>query len=86
MSMQIPCPHCGTPGHIRTSRRISESSKEAYIQCPNIECCHVWKVILSAVATICPSLKPNPKVYIRPSDKARPPRDEKQGELVLNTS
>ena len=51
MTMQIPCPHCGTNGQIRTSRRISESSKEAYVQCPNIECCHTWKVIVSAVAS-----------------------------------
>lgn len=75
MTMQIPCPHCGTHGQIRTSRRISEISKEAYIQCPNIECCHAWKAIVSAVATICPSLKPNPNVYIRPSAKTREPPD-----------
>lgn len=83
--MRIPCPHCGTPGNIRTSRPISESSKEAYVQCPNIQCCHTWKVIVSAVATICPSLNPNPKVYLRPSS-AKPRTDCTQGELGLNSS
>lgn len=85
MTMQIPCPHCDTNGHIRTSRRLTESTKEAYVQCPNIECCHTWKVIVSAVATICPSLNPNPKVYIRASSKSRDSPDS-QGELGLNTS
>lgn len=85
MTMQIPCPHCNTPGKIRTSRRISESTKEAYLQCQNIDCCHCWKVIVSAVSTICPSLHPNPDVYIRHSQKARASPDG-QGELSLNTS
>ena len=48
----ILCPHCGRPGRIRTSRTITPITREAYVQCENIECCHVWKVIISAVTTI----------------------------------
>lgn len=58
------CPHCGETATIRTSKIISEITRELYMQCTNIECAHTWVNILSAVRTIAPSMCPNPKVYI----------------------
>ncbi|MDR1228648.1 MAG: ogr/Delta-like zinc finger family protein [Azoarcus sp.] len=68
--MRITCPHCGKPGKIRTSRMITSITREAYVQCENIDCCHVWKVIISAVSTIVPPLIPNSEVFI-PEQRAR---------------
>jgi hypothetical protein len=67
--MRIVCPHCGCVAKIRTSRDISQMTREAYVQCENIECCHVWRVLISAVTTIVPSLNPKPEVFIRPTRK-----------------
>jgi ssDNA-binding Zn-finger/Zn-ribbon topoisomerase 1 len=67
--MRIACPHCGQPGKIRTSRTVTPLTREAYVQCENIQCCHVWKIIISAVTTIAPSLSPNPEVFIRTAKK-----------------
>lgn len=55
----------------RTSRTVSLLSKEGYAQCPNVECAHTCKVIQTAVHTIAPSMKPNPKAYL-PMGKPRP--------------
>lgn len=62
--MRIKCPHCGAKARIRNSRDISETTREQYLQCENIECAHTWKVLTSAVCTIAPSMRPNPKVFI----------------------
>lgn len=81
--MRLTCPHCGTLARIRTSRKLSELTKEASYQCPNIECCHTWVVIASAARTICPSIAPNPKVFIPRGGRTKDPQ-ENQGELVLH--
>jgi len=73
--MRITCPHCGQPGKIRTSRAVTCLTREAYVQCQNIECCHVWKVVIGAVTTIVQSLIPNPAVYIRVSNKPQAAND-----------
>jgi ssDNA-binding Zn-finger/Zn-ribbon topoisomerase 1 len=70
--MRITCPHCGQPARIRTSREITPITREAYVQCENIECCCVFRVIVSAVATIVPSLSPNPLVYLPPRGAKEP--------------
>lgn len=70
--MRITCPHCGRPAKIRTSRAITATTREAYLQCENMECCHVWKVLISAVGTIVPSMVPNPEVFIPKSARLRP--------------
>jgi ssDNA-binding Zn-finger/Zn-ribbon topoisomerase 1 len=71
MNMRETCPHCGGPARIRTSRRITALTREAYVQCENIECCHVWRILISSVSTVVPSLKPNPDVFLPASRKAR---------------
>ncbi|MDR0234152.1 MAG: ogr/Delta-like zinc finger family protein [Zoogloeaceae bacterium] len=69
--MRINCPHCGKPARTRTSRELSPLSREAYAQCEDPACCHVFKVVISAVATIAPSLSPNPSVYLQPTKRGR---------------
>jgi ssDNA-binding Zn-finger/Zn-ribbon topoisomerase 1 len=56
--MRVKCPHCGKPGKVRTSRDVSPLTREAYVQCVNIECGHTWKVLVTAVSTLCESLNP----------------------------
>jgi len=81
--MRINCPHCGKPARIRTSRDLSPLTREAYAQCENVECAHVFKLIVSATATIAPPLTPNPLVYLPPAKRgASPVADDKQPELL----
>ncbi len=79
--MRITCPHCEKPAKVRTSREITLTTREAYLQCENIDCCHVWKVIVGAVTTVVPSRNPNPKVYIHASKHQRK-EDERQLQLA----
>lgn len=62
--MRLKCPHCKYDATIRTSKAYSEITREASVQCTNVECAHTWVVQVSAVRTIAPSMTPNPKVYI----------------------
>lgn len=62
--MRLNCPHCGTEATIRTSKAISEITREASVQCANVECAHTWVAQISAVRTIAPSMTPNPRVFI----------------------
>ncbi|AGH85581.1 ogr/Delta-like zinc finger family protein [Ralstonia pseudosolanacearum] len=68
--MKMTCPHCAARMHIRTSRELSLLSRELYFQCPDVECAYTCRAILSAVNTIAPSMKPNPKAYL-PAGRAR---------------
>ncbi len=62
--MRLTCPHCDSLAVIRTSKGMSEITREASAQCTNVECAHTWIAQISAVRTIAPSMMPNPKVYI----------------------
>ncbi|MCL1861866.1 MAG: ogr/Delta-like zinc finger family protein [Proteobacteria bacterium] len=66
---------------MRTSREVTRITREAYVQCENMDCCHVWKVIIGAITTIVPSLNPNPNVYINVSQKPQK-LDERQLSLI----
>ncbi|MGA4081133.1 ogr/Delta-like zinc finger family protein [Ralstonia nicotianae] len=80
--MKLTCPHCAARMHIRTSRAVSLLSRELYLQCPNVECAYTCKAILSAVHTIAPSIKPNPKAYL-PAGRARlSPENPRQLDLL----
>ncbi|MGA4279040.1 ogr/Delta-like zinc finger family protein [Ralstonia nicotianae] len=68
--MKIKCPHCHSRMHIRSSREMTLLSRELYVQCPNVECAYTCAAILSAVRTIAPSMKPNPKAFL-PAGRAR---------------
>ncbi|MCL2831498.1 MAG: ogr/Delta-like zinc finger family protein [Betaproteobacteria bacterium] len=77
--MRVCCPHCGTTARIRTSRSVSEISREAYIQCQNYQCGHSWKEIQTASLTIVPSKTPNPRVYIPTSASTESARARQPG-------
>lgn len=61
---RIECPHCGSDSTVRTSRALSETVRDATVQCNNAYCAHTWVAQLAAVRTIAPSMTPNPKVFI----------------------
>ncbi|MBI5917815.1 MAG: ogr/Delta-like zinc finger family protein [Nitrosomonadales bacterium] len=67
--MRCNCPHCAKKAVIRTSRPISELTREYSMQCTNIMCGHTWVAVLSAIRTIVPSATPNPSVHIPRSEK-----------------
>lgn len=71
--MRIKCPHCGSKANIRSSRELSEISRELYYQCENVECGHTWRSLLSMIRTIVPSRTPNPKVFIPLENKVSAP-------------
>lgn len=77
--MRLKCPHCTAPAKIRTSRDMSEISRESHLQCTNVECAHTWVVLSSAVRTIAPSMMPNPRVFIPQSQRPHA-QPEKIGE------
>ena len=80
--MKMTCPHCGSRLHIRTSRAVSLLTREAYEQCPNVECAYTCKVLVSIVHTIAPSMTPNPKAYL-PLGRPRPGKsDQRQLDLM----
>ncbi|HBN5896374.1 TPA: ogr/Delta-like zinc finger family protein, partial [Serratia marcescens] len=37
------CPFCRSGAHTRTSRYLTEQTKEAYYQCQNIDCSSTFK-------------------------------------------
>lgn len=37
------CPFCRTASHVRTSRYMSDSVKESYLQCQNVYCSATFK-------------------------------------------
>lgn len=79
--MRLKCPHCGSDATIRSSREFSEITREASVQCNNIECAHTWVSQISAVRTIAPSMTPNPRVYIPISPRS--PAANKAGSSQL---
>ncbi|MGA9605997.1 MAG: ogr/Delta-like zinc finger family protein [Rouxiella badensis] len=53
------CPVCSHASHTRSSRYLSEQTKESYYQCQNIECSCSFKSVESVDKIISqPSLKP----------------------------
>jgi hypothetical protein len=75
--MRLDCPHCGHEATIRTSKAITEITREAKVQCNNPDCSHSWITLISAVRTIAPSMTPNPRVYIPLSPRS--PAADKPG-------
>ena len=59
-SSRMGCPTCGCTAHIRTSRALSNKSREMYFQCLNPECEEVFKGVLEVVAIVGESKLPDP--------------------------
>lgn len=58
----LPCPHCRTTPHRRTSRPITNTYREIYYQCRNMACGHTWKASETYDYGIVPSGIPDPAV------------------------
>lgn len=58
----LPCPHCKTTPHRRTSRQITETYREIYYQCRNMACGHTWKASETYDYGIVPSGISDPKI------------------------
>ncbi|MCC3704333.1 ogr/Delta-like zinc finger family protein [Rouxiella badensis] len=59
----LRCPLCRSASHTRTSRYISEQTKESYYQCQNIECSCSFKSVESVDKIIS---QPMPKQEDKP--------------------
>ena len=62
--MRTPCPHCGSPARIRSSRSVTPIYSEVRFECSNEGCGHVWLASLGVLHTLYPSASPNPEVHI----------------------
>ncbi|EFE24501.1 phage transcriptional activator, Ogr/Delta [Edwardsiella tarda ATCC 23685] len=56
------CPICGYAAHARSSRYLSENTKERYHQCQNVNCSHTFKTMETFQASIVLPGKVNPAV------------------------
>lgn len=80
--MLIRCPHCAEEAMIRTSRDLSSTVRELYLQCKNLECAHTWRAFITAISTIAPSMTPDPTVCLPLSPRspaAQPPEGAQMG-------
>lgn len=75
-SSRMGCPTCGCTAHIRTSRALSNKSREMYFQCLNPECEEVFKGVLEVVAIVGESKLPKEARLgdlLRPADRRKEP-------------
>lgn len=81
---QVLCPHCGSRSTVRSSKQLSETVREAKVQCNNPDCAHTWIAQIAAIRTIAPSMQPNKKVFIPLSPRVPDTRSaDSQMELVM---
>lgn len=64
------CPICNKSAHIRTSRYLSEQTKESYYQCQNITCSCTFKSIES-ISKIISSPLQNQEANYTPTGQVR---------------
>ncbi|WP_017923212.1 ogr/Delta-like zinc finger family protein [Burkholderia glumae] len=57
--MKFTCPHCGARSTFRTTRMLSELTKEGYADCRNPDCGHGFRVLSSITHTTRTSRQPN---------------------------
>lgn len=69
--MRLRCPHCNTPGTIRTSEMVSSTVSRHYIICNNFECGHAWRATTEADMTLSPSATPASTVVLPLSSHVR---------------
>ena len=89
--MSLHCPTCNAPARVRTSRGISPTTRELYMECGNQECRAVFQAIVEATKIIAPSLLPPEEQTaaaaalhrgLRARREAPPPVDPRQMTLV----
>lgn len=70
--MLIKCPHCKSTSRIRTSRDLSDLTREVTCQCDNVHCGHTFVALIEAVRTLSPSAMPDPMIDIQLSRRTMP--------------
>ena len=74
-TLRLRCPACSGPSPIRTSRDISPSSRQLYVQCTNPKCLCLFESIAETIKVLAPSMLPeseqNPQMLpMRKREKA----------------
>ncbi|PLR40934.1 hypothetical protein CYR55_03160 [Chimaeribacter californicus] len=72
----MKCPLCKHTAHARSSRYLSDATKERYHQCTNINCGHTFKSLETITDAIMTPGRVNP-VPFHPKGKAAPAADPK---------
>ena len=82
----IICPHCQSAMIIRSSEYVTETVKNIYLHCLNVDCAFTGKWTVSPIHEICPSQMPNPAVNIPPCpfDYVRKAAERRRGEQDPN--
>ena len=66
-----PCPHCKASSEIRTSYMVSDTMRESFYQCTNVECGATFVVTGEVTRQLNTGAVPNPKVNIPLSSHVR---------------
>lgn len=68
----LNCPHCGAHASRRSSRKVTETFREIFFICSNVQCGHSFKATLSYDYGLSPSANPAPGVNLpmRPVERA----------------
>lgn len=69
--MATICPHCRQRAICRTSKRVSDLSRELTYQCTNVECGHTFVALEEIVRTISPSAVPRAGITLRQTTQVR---------------
>lgn len=70
--MLIKCPHCKSLARIRTSKELSDLTREVTCQCDNVHCGHTFVAHIEAVRTLSPSATPDPLIDLQLTQRKRP--------------
>ncbi|WP_284336735.1 ogr/Delta-like zinc finger family protein [Comamonas sp. NoAH] len=68
---RVPCPDCGSPCLIRTSRQMSKLTREYYYFCVNAECGGTYGATMEINRRISPSAMPDPAINLPNSKHMR---------------
>lgn len=60
----VGCPHCKGDARVRSSRSLTPTCKQLYLQCSDIECGHTFVAAIEILRTIVPSAAPDPQVHL----------------------
>lgn len=68
---RVPCPDCGSPCLIRSSRQMSKLTREYYYFCVNVECGGTYGATMEINRRISPSATPDPTINLPNSKHMR---------------
>lgn len=72
--LATPCPGCGGPSQVRSSRSVTPIFRTVYLVCKDIECGCTFAAGLEVTHVISPSSRETPRVRLpyRPSLRTQP--------------